>query len=371
VTDTVVVFGVTSYVGDSLIQPLLDSGKRVVGITRRPGLARILLPPESEQFAVVGPDKVESAIGHDPISIINLAYIRDAPPHRLYRQNRGLVKSIGRVAADRCRRLVHVSTAAVFGYGISEPPHPGPVRWRPADLYTESKIDAERLIRKLSGEIGGDLAIVRLGNVIGPGSPNFVSRLGQRILEVEPVAYDGEAGFSNSTHVENAASYLAFLLAEPADALSDFGTYHHLAEFSSHRWPELLGVISDVVGHRWTTASRPRRPPGKPPLPKRAFKAAYRTSVGARLRPAAAVLPEGGFVDRAIGRLRSPAPPQLNRSGEFSWDANLLELLSAENEFRSHTLDGWKPQLDFDSACAGIADWLRRSDYSLKPDASP
>jgi nucleoside-diphosphate-sugar epimerase len=370
-TDNVVVFGASSYVGARIVESLLSGGHRVVAVSRRPAMARALLPEESDDFAIGTAQDAERLTDANVSSIVNLAYVKDAHPRRIHWQNRLLVNAIRRVASRGCRRVVHISTAAVFGYRFAEPPSPVRVRRPPPDLYAESKLHAEHLLEGLARKLSCELAIVRLGNVIGPGSPLWVAELAQRIMEVKPAGYEREEGFSNTTHVKNIADYIGYLIGRPAGALDRFGPYHHLAEFSSRRWPELLDVMSAEVGYPWTTVGRPQdsRPSIHPV--KRALKAANRTPAGRYLRAGSGWLPDSRALDRLNAWARGPTLPQLGARDQVgAEDVVLLEVLSSEHEFRSRTMDGWRPTLDFPSACGEIADWLRSAGYSVKAPES-
>ena len=192
-TETTIVFGASSYVGSTVTRKLLERGDRVIAVSRRPAIARILLPEQSESLSIAAAEDVAGLTGGEAVSIVNFAYVKDAPPHLLYRQNKALVTAIGEVAAAAdCRRLIHISTSAVFGPRLETSPEPSQVRSAPVeDLYAESKVHAEHLIEGLRGSAGGELAILRLGNVIGPGSPIWVAGLAQRIMEVKPVGIRG------------------------------------------------------------------------------------------------------------------------------------------------------------------------------------
>jgi nucleoside-diphosphate-sugar epimerase len=368
--ETVVVFGATSYVGGFVVRKLIDGGRRVIGVTRRPPLARILLRGDSEQLVVADPREAASLVAGEDVSVINLAYVKSVAPQLVYRQNRRLAKSIGEVVGPRARTLVHVSTQSVFGDAFTEPPTATRLPWRSMDsLYAESKLHAEHLAERLARSLECELAIVRLGSVIGPGAPMWVGDLAQRILEMRPVGYTGEAGYSNSTHVENVAGYLAHLVDLPGEDLRGFGPYHHLAEFSAHRWPELLDVMSEEIGCAWTTVPRPDRTRRARPI-RRLLKGAYSGRAGAYVRAGFGRLPAWDPLVRAIAGTREPPVPAIvTHPVEGELEDGVLELLSSKYEFKSSTVGDWSPGLGFGAACDGIAEWLGASGYRLLDDA--
>jgi nucleoside-diphosphate-sugar epimerase len=367
-SEPVVVFGASSYVGGRAIRALLDGGHRVLGVARRPEMARMLLPEESAEFSIGTDDEVAGMLGSASCSIVNFAFVKTMDPVRMYRQNRVLASSIERVAKGRCRRLVQISTLGVFGWRFSAPPEAVRVESPPEDPYGETKLHFEHLAERLARKHSCELAIVRLGNVIGPGSPVWMAGIAQRLLEVKPVGYTGESGFSNATHVDNVADYVAVLVDAPNCAPANGGTYHHLAEFSDRRWPELLDVMSEQIGCRWTTMSRPHPSgPARGPV-RRLLKAGYRTRAGRYLRAGLGHVSDS----RLLGPLdawRYTPPPELTAKDAVGGDdAGLLEVLSAEHEFRSDTIAGWTPKLDFDATCSGIAEWIAASGFSIRTE---
>ncbi len=369
---TVVVFGATSYVGGFVIDELLERGHRVVGVTRRPELARILLS-EKNGLTVANSSDAMRLVEGEEVAVINLAFVKNPAPQLVYRQSKALAEAIRRIASGRCRRLVHISTLSVFGDVFDAPPVAQRVRWRTMDnLYAEQKIHAEHLMERLARKLGCEFTIVRLGNVIGPGAPIWVAGLAQRILELRPVGYTGEAGHSNATHVENTAAYLSHLIEHSTNESPGPGVYHHLAEFSSHRWPELLDVISAEVGCAWTTAPRPGRQRAKPRRVRYALKAAYNGPAGAYVRAGWGMLPAWGPLDRMIAGTRDVQMPRLEGSANDTSNADgYLKVFASAHEFRSATIEGWHPPLDFEAACAGIGDWLGTWGYRLAVQARP
>ncbi len=379
---TVVVLGPSTYVGAALTSRLLESGNRVIGVSGRPAIARIFLPPESDQLTIASPENARGLID-DPglCSIVNLAEIADAPSPELLRGDRRtrtrwrrrLADSIREIAPNGCRQLIQISSSGVFGQPPDSAPAPEEVRWQPiSDAEAESQMLMERTVARHMRSVAGELAIVRLGNVIGPGAPLWVAELAQRIMEMKPVGYLGVEGFLNATHVENAADYLAALVDMPSGALREFGTYHHLAEYSSHRWSELSDVIAAQVGKPWNAAARgvPVGAVAGNPV-KQLLKRYAQSKPGAYLRMGVALLPESRPVDRVLGRATQAPPPEPTVATSDPNDSGLLEALSAPYEFSSHTIEGWSPAIDFSQACDGIAEWVRVSGYPLRPSAAP
>lgn len=364
---TVVVFGASSYVGAEFVARLLREGCRVVGVTRSPTAARILLPGESDQFSVITGGDLAARIQDQEIDIVNFAYVKDVLPHMLYHENKRLVRSIEDVGRGRCRRLVQISSSDVTGARLGEAVAKR-VRWRPLDSYAESKLHTEHLMERAARKLRCALAIVRLGEVIGPDSPEWVAELAQRIMERKPVMFEGPGGYCNATHVANVADYVAEILKRDDSTITDWGDYHHLAEFSSRRWPELFSVMSGAIGQEWTTVPRPLAPAGSVQRLRMLLRRGYRKIPPSYVRAAFGLLPSSPAFERRLTRARSRAlPSEPGPSLEVgSGDVLLLDALSTQEEFRSVVLPGWTPPITFDQACDAIAAWLKASGYGME-----
>ena len=366
--ETVVVFGATSYVGSHAARRLIAGGYRVVGVSRGRASVRVLLGDlDPEHFLAVRAEELDAALDGRAAAVVNFAFVKDFDdPQRLHRQNRALLDAVG-AAAEKASRLIQISTQAVFGFVFDSEPRPVRVRRPPADLYGETKLRAEHMSEQIGKRLDGELAIVRLGNVIGPGSPLFVANLAQQMLEARPLGYEDGDGASNATDVENIADYVAHLVAAPPGALPDFGTYHHLAEFSAHPWPELLDEISAEIGLPWLRTPRPGPAEASDvPVLKRAVKKVYLTETGGRLaRTAVGLLPER--FEQMSERLRAPQPPGLLRPAGAEPSTGPIDVLSNPHQFRSHLVAGWQPPVEFEASMAGIRRWLADNGYVFEP----
>jgi nucleoside-diphosphate-sugar epimerase len=107
-------------------------------------------------------------------AIVHAAAVRhrhgvDASAYRA--ANIGLVERLLRAAEGRVRRLVHVSSVGVYGFPERLPiteAHP----YAPVTLYSATKVEAEKLARRVAREVGVELVIVRPTIVYGPGDTN-------------------------------------------------------------------------------------------------------------------------------------------------------------------------------------------------------
>jgi UDP-glucose 4-epimerase len=368
VSRTIVVFGATSYVGSWSIRALLEAGYDIVGVSRRPAIASILLHDVADRIALVSPEEAQRH-SRGAFAVLNYAYVQDARIEDVYRQNLELIDTVIETAVTSgAERVVHTSTVAVFGYDLLLPPQPVRVRWRPIDPYVESKIVAEHRLAKKAREAGRLLAIVRLGNVIGPGSPLWTAEVAQRILEDKPIGYQGHEGFSNATYVENVADYLAFLLDVPAPTLAAFGEFHHLAEFARHRWTEVLDPIAaamDADGGL-TLAAAPSLTGTDGSTLGALRQRASKGRAGGYLRAAFGVAGQWSWARKAVALGRAAVKDVTRPLPLAPEDEAFLQIMSVSREFSSHVVSPWQPKVDFDEARRQIREWVASAGYGLR-----
>jgi nucleoside-diphosphate-sugar epimerase len=204
----VLLFGGTSYVGQFLVQALLDADVEIVAIAHNLTSARILLAKQLGSLRLVSHEEAMRTNEIDVAAVINLAYVKSASPHRANRENERLVRSVHEAAVHhRCERVIQASTIAVFGYEPLVTPMPTRVPVLPGNFYIETKARAEHMLLRQAAGGGYHLAIVRLGNVLGPGSPAWTANLAQRLLEGKPLETQ-KSSAARTQLVRNAASYL-------------------------------------------------------------------------------------------------------------------------------------------------------------------
>jgi nucleoside-diphosphate-sugar epimerase len=350
----VAVVGAAGYLGRVLLEALESRGHRTVAITRR---SSALLKHEGREVLAASELRDTGPLN----AVVNLAYPTSGSYVTYSRQNRELVQIVGMLAARRAD-VVHVSTLAVFGPELAGSEELGPVKRRFAAPYVESKIEMEMLLQR--ADFGKRLHVVRLGNIWGPGSPNWTAALAERLLFGEPVAIAGRDGYSNVTDVANAASYLIHLLEQrwaPGPVL-----FHHLAEHGSVRWSHWRDRMASLLGVAPVLLDPER---GAAPIDRVARLSAGNVRSLRRLLLHVYHDPfAGAIVRRVLSRLPERWTWMLRRArppGIFlgSGTNGFLDAMSCAHRFRSQTVSGWDPAVDLEASWRRVEAWVREVGY--------
>ena len=231
----VLVLGGSGHVGARLCVLLRDSGwaTPISASTRRlaPGVENLRLDardPAALRRALIGADAVVNCLAGDAAAI--------ADGTRL----------LADTALDSgCRRLVHLSTMAVYGRvegSVDESVAlDGSLGW-----YARAKCAAERHVAKFV-ERGGSAVVLRPGCVWGPGSVLWVDRIGKllRAGRLGDLGIGGD-GWSNLVHVDDVAHAVMAALREPQWP-RPLGVYN-LAAPDSPRWNDCFVDLALAIG---------------------------------------------------------------------------------------------------------------------------
>ncbi|WP_319434997.1 NAD(P)-dependent oxidoreductase [Mycobacterium sp. RTGN5] len=356
----VAIIGAAGFVGLELARQLRGADHEITAITRENG--RFLL--RDSGFNIVAPEDI-SSVGTVDV-VVNLAYPTTGAPHYFPARNREILGQIRAVAGPNTR-LIHVSTQAVFGYGFERPIVAAPVEMARDYAYIEAKIELENLI--LSEFQSNSVQIVRLGNIWGPGSPNWTVALVNKTLFGEPVGIEGVDGYCNATDVANAASYLSYLIDR--DELRGH-QFYHLAEMSSYRWSAWIEQIESALGQKAVRVpSLQRDPLGLKAEAQEAFAslrpgALYRSLAanritGSSLRTLIRGLGEGRY-DRVKKRFTKALPTGY---GLTTIERTVLNIMSAQTQFETRVLAQWSPPVDFEQSWSRVESWMSDAGYTI------
>jgi len=344
----VLVFGPTSYVGRAFIDECIRRGWEVIADVRDPTSWEIFaLGMGGEAGTVLRAERAGDLLVD---FAVNFAYIKNVPWYEFYHRNRLLVQRFTSAARARCAKvLAQVSSQAVFGYSFSSPPPPDRARLTLGDAYTEGKIICERAFLSDARDEAYVPAVVRLGNVIGPGAVPWTATLATTMLLGMSVG----SGRANATYVGNIADYLCYIASRP-EALRLFGPFHHLAEFSSVRWREIVDPMCETMRIMPSYGSNPPLTAGHLSLPALARGCGRYVAGLSRDR-----LPT--WLTNIASALRSRlATPYSTLSGNAR---TLAAIMNEQYEFHPHVLNGWRPPADLSIALDLICSWLEDAGY--------
>lgn len=177
--------GAGGFVGQALCRRLLADGWRVRGAVRT---SQGTIMPDGAEIIQIG--GIERAVDWPPLlsgmevivhlaARVHVARETAIDPLAAFREVnvRATERLAKAAAAAGVKRLIYISTVKVHGE-VSQKPLTEEDPIAPADPYSMSKWEAERVLRHVSGETGLDVVILRPPLVYGPGvKANFLSLL--------------------------------------------------------------------------------------------------------------------------------------------------------------------------------------------------
>jgi nucleoside-diphosphate-sugar epimerase len=244
---TVLVAGASGFIGGHLTRHLAAHGAQVRALIRpSSSTAGLDLPRveivigeithmESIRNAAEGCDVVVNAAG---------TMSGSAAQQRLINVDGARNLAAAAIAAN-ARRLVHVSSAGIYGFrtvgDVDETTavDPGPM------AYPATKAEGETVVRQLAAEKGLSWSIIRPALVYGPGSTVLTKGL-FRWARRRPIVFLGDgSGFAPIVHVDDVVEMIAILAAH--DRAHD--QVFNCAADPVPTWREFLTGYAALVGH--------------------------------------------------------------------------------------------------------------------------
>ncbi|NEV62302.1 SDR family oxidoreductase [Thiorhodococcus minor] len=228
----VIVLG-CGYVGTRVARQYLDRGEQVSGIVRSAeGCARL-------EAAGISCTRLDLAAEEAPGGAFEGARLLHlAPPAAQGVEDvhtRRLVASFER--AGQPRRLLYISTTGVYGDCDG--------RWvdeswptRPTADRSRRRLDAEETLRHWSRETGGELVILRVSGIYGPGRLPL-----ERLKQGAPMVAAEEAPYSNRIHVDDLVTICIAAMDRAAD-----GAIFNVSDGNPSTMTEYFLQIADATG---------------------------------------------------------------------------------------------------------------------------
>jgi nucleoside-diphosphate-sugar epimerase len=239
-----VVTGGTGFIGRHLIQALDTRGWQVRVCGRRPRPHD--LPAAVDYYqADLAVDRQLDEVCHGVTHVFHLAGASSSrsSPEEMERVNvAGTERLCEAAARARVRRIVHVSTSAVYGKNVALPqPIREDVEAHPDPGYSETKWQAEQVVWRYADK-GVPVAVLRPVTVYGPGA---IKLLGSTILDAAIERFAGLGRFAidrqpvelRMVHIDDVVAALLHLATNQAAvgrafnlAAETYPTSHTVAE---------------------------------------------------------------------------------------------------------------------------------------------
>lgn len=212
--------GTTGMVGRWLVPQLLGEGYQVQALVRDAHLSQPLAAG-AEPFIgdLANPDSLTPAIEQADIVIHIAAHVGDWGPADRYRAVNVVALEKMLTAAQRAGRLerwIQISSLGVYApghhYGTDESQ---PITVKGFDGYTQTKAEAEVVLRRYMDEWKFPAVILRPGFIYGPGDRHVLPRLVERLHDGSLKLIGRGDKVLNNTFVGNLAE--AILLALKSD----------------------------------------------------------------------------------------------------------------------------------------------------------
>ena len=236
---------------------------------------------------------------------------------------------IDAAASAKIERLVHLSSASVYGYrGTAAINEMGAVgeseRFDSRRIpYIESKIAAERILNQAIEQGRLDAVVLRPVMVFGPHCQNYVGEIVRHLRTGTMLLLDGGRHIAGLAYVENVVD-ACLLASRVGDAKGAF----NICDDLPITWNQYIGALADGIGVRRPSRSLP-------------------TWLALRL---AVCMETAG---RMVNLRRRPL---LTRLAVFE-----LGQPQCYNISRARRELGYSPRIDFDSAMQKTLDWVKIS----------
>ena len=340
------VTGGTGFVGNRLARALVDRGDTVRALVRDPAAAADLsalgvelvqgdmTDEASLRLAVEGADRVFHTAGvvGDWLDRAQAVDVNVEGTRRL----------LAAAADAGVTRVVHVSSLSVLGtkhhHGTDES---GPYAY--ADVYTDTKIESERVARAVAAEGRVEVVVIRPGFVYGPGDNHVLRPLVERIRGGGFAFVGDGAKELNTVYVGDVVR--AALLADETPHAA--GEVYNITDGRNTTLREFVTFIAEYIGV----------PPPTRRLP------------GPVARIAAAIMESAG---RAVG---AKSPPPLNRSRlRFLYYNQNYSIEKARRELGYEPLvsyrEGLPPALDWIASTAWMTMKMKMERAGIEPATS-
>lgn len=130
-------------------------------------------------------------------------------------------------ASKGMKRFIYVSSIGVYGKSSSEVAISEDTSTEPIECYAESKLEAEKQLKKLSEELNFELVIIRPALVYGHDAPGNIERLLKLIAKLPLIPIGVSSNKRSFVYVGNLVEFLLLAAIHPNAAGKAFNISDH------------------------------------------------------------------------------------------------------------------------------------------------
>jgi nucleoside-diphosphate-sugar epimerase len=142
------------------------------------------------------------------------------------------------------RRFLQISTTDVYGYPGGRDVTEDFVADGFANWYSQTKRDAETLLRRIAQETGMEVVFLRPASVYGPRSTDVVGELATALKGGYLPLIDGGRAVAGLVYVDNVVDAVAAVMSHPAAA----GQAYNVTDGLDVTWARFLADIAEGIG---------------------------------------------------------------------------------------------------------------------------
>jgi 2-alkyl-3-oxoalkanoate reductase len=236
-TTKVLLIGATGFIGSRILQALQARSDVLVSILARRSTDLFSRPLPKILFGdVTDPAAVGEAVRHATV-VINAASYVGSDPRTAERVNQeGALAVIRACERSHVRRLIQVSTTAIYGSGPHRALHPWEARYRPESVASRSRAAADQAVLSAGG------IVVRPNLVHGTGDRWFIPGTVRMFRTLGTTLEHGRALLS-TIDVTDLGTLIAALALTPGPVTGAF----HAADPAPLTLARLLGTITQHI----------------------------------------------------------------------------------------------------------------------------
>lgn len=245
---SVLVTGASGFLGAALVTRLSQIGASVKAMVRRPQRAGII--QNLANVVLVEADLVREATLPDAVADVAIVFHVGAalggPLAEQRKVNVNGTRALAKAAVEAgVKRFVHVSSIAVYGYGVRGRIHEYHPQQPGSPAYNKTKSEAEQALLNVAEQQDLPFSIIRPGMIYGPRSRAWTRSM-FRLARVRPTPFVGNGrGSAHPVFVDDVVDMLLHCAIHP----NALGEAFHCTPDPAPTWREFLGAYAVLAGH--------------------------------------------------------------------------------------------------------------------------